>query len=127
MKNISVYEQAVIEFWAAIFRDERQNSGGIISWLGEGEVTRHIGPIRTIQGKTPLDQKALSIIETTRIDHDLVRATDIAAYIGEIRKTGQSMVKQQSIGFFNSLNEMFDHPNSPALTIDLNKTEKEDD
>lgn len=126
-KNLPVYEQADGEFWAAIFRDERQNSSGIISRLGEGEVTRHRGPIRTIQGKMPLDQEAHSIIATTRINHDLVRATDIAAYISEIRKTGQSLIKQQSIDFFNSLNQISDHPNSLAPTIDLNKTEEEDD
>jgi hypothetical protein len=32
---------------------------------------------------------------------------------------GESIAEQQSKNFLANLNEMFDHPNSPALTIDL--------
>ncbi len=126
-KNISVYEQAVVEFWALIFHDERRKSGGLLNWLGEGRVTRHSGLTRTIQGENPLDQKFVSIKASAKVDHDIVRATDINAYVGEIRRMCQSLVKQESEGLFNSLNEMFDHPSSPALTIDFKSRKEEED
>ena len=117
-KEIYPYEQAEVEFCASSIRTERNNRP-LLNWLGEGRITRHGGIIRNIQGDNPLDQGFASIFGTAKIDHDVIRNTDINAYLTEIRKMGESIAEQQSKNFFANLNEMFDHPNSPALTIDL--------
>jgi hypothetical protein len=112
-KEIFPYEQAIDEFCTSILKNELRQQP-ILSWLGEGKVTRHRGPVRNIQGANPLDQGHTPISGTAQIDFSIIRNTSILEYVDEMRKMGREIAKKQSTSFFSSLDEMFDHSSSSA-------------
>lgn len=113
----------MMEFSAFILRSEiRQRP--LLNLLGEGIVTRHHGVIRNIQGKNPLDQGFIPISAIAKNDHDVIRNTDIGGYLAKVKGMSKSIAEQQSKSIFTSLDEIFDHPDSPAITINRNDGEQ---
>ena len=106
--DVPAYDQATANFVGVIL-DKYAKANQLLGWLGPLQATRHAGPVRNISGPDPLDQSMRAIEASSYADLSIVRETDIGAYAEFIGRIAESYVRALSSGFFEQLDEMFNH------------------